>query len=57
MKTLTLNKSKLIRVIKEYNSNKSISNSSISFLSSSTAAAPRLQYYNYYVDGNSTKIK
>lgn len=50
----TLNKSNLL-VIKEYKSNKSISNSS--FLSGTPAARPRLQYYNYYVDGNSTKIK
>ena len=52
----TLNKSNLL-VIKEYNSNKSISNSSISFLSSSATATPRLQYYNYYVDGNLIKTK
>ena len=52
----TLNKSKLITVVKEYNSNKN-SNSSISFLSGSATVTPRLQYYNYYVDGNSTKIK
>lgn len=51
----TLNKSNL-SVIKEYNSNKG-SNSNISFLSGSTAATPRLQYYNYYVDGNLIKTK
>lgn len=50
----TLNKSNLL-VIKEYKSNKSISNSS--FLSCSTTAPPRLQYYNYYVDGNLIKTK
>lgn len=43
----TLNKSNLL-VIKEYNSNKSTSNSSISFLSGSAATVPRLQYYNYH---------
>lgn len=42
MKTLNLNKSKLIRVIREYNSNRSI------FLPVATAAVPRLQYYNYH---------
>lgn len=50
----TLNKSNLL-VIKEYKSNNS--NSSISFLSCFTATAPRLQYYNYNVDGNLIKIK
>lgn len=52
----TLSEAKLITVVKEYNSNKN-SNSSISFFSGSATATPRLQYYNYYVDGNSTKIK
>ena len=51
----TLNKSNLL-VVKEYNSDKN-SNSSISFLSSSATATPRLQYYNYYVDGNLIKTK
>lgn len=42
MKTLNL-----ITVIKEYNSNKSIIIQEV-FYSSSAAAVPRLQYYNYH---------
>lgn len=48
----TLNKSNLL-VIKEYNNNKSISNSS--FFSCTAAASPRLQYYNYYREDISLK--
>lgn len=51
----TLNKSNLI-IIKEYNSNNRVLIQEV-FYSSAAAAVPRLQYYNYNVDGNSTKIK
>ena len=51
MKTLNL-----ITVVKEYNSNKSIIIQEVFYLSS-VAAVPRLQYYNYYSDGNSIKMK
>ena len=44
----TLNKSNLITVVKEYNSNKSIIIIQEVFYSSSAAAVPRLQYYNYH---------
>lgn len=43
----TLNKFNLITVVKEYNSNKSIIIQEV-FYSSSAAAVPRLQYYNYH---------
>ena len=49
----TLNKSKLITVVKEYNSNNS--NSCISFLSGSATVTPRLQYYNYHREDISLK--
>lgn len=50
MKTLNL-----ITVVKKYNSNKSIIIQEVFYLSSTTV--PRLQYYNYHVDGNLIKIK
>lgn len=51
MKTLNL-----FTVIREYNSNNRVLIQEV-FYSSTAAAPPRLQYYNYYSDGNSIKIK